>query len=179
MTERVPTSERQPTAEGAIAGLRPARDADGAGVIALLGAVFAEYPGCVLDVDGEMPELRAIATWFARAGGRFYVVERAGGDGRAPIVACVGHTPSGPDGLELRKLYVARSARRGGLGGGLCELVESIGRAAGARFVELWSDTRFLDAHRLYERRGYRRGLRTRELHDLSASVEYHFRKEL
>ncbi|MBI4953849.1 MAG: GNAT family N-acetyltransferase [Myxococcales bacterium] len=179
MTERVPTSDRQPPAEAALAGLRPARDADGAGVIALLGAVFAEYPGCVLDVDGEMPELRAIATWFARAGGRFYVVERAGADGRAEIVASVGHTPSGRSGLELRKLYVASRARRGGLGSALCALVESSGRAAGARFVELWSDTRFLDAHRLYERRGYRRGPATRELHDRSASVEHYFRKEL
>ena len=49
----------------------------------------------------------------------------------------------------------------------------------GARFVELWSDTRFADAHRLYERLGYRKSGVTRELHDMSGSVEYHFRKEL
>ena len=33
--------------------LRPARDGDAAGFIALIGACWAEYPGCVLDVDGE------------------------------------------------------------------------------------------------------------------------------
>jgi hypothetical protein len=45
--------------------------------------------------------------------------------------------------------------------------------------MELWSDTRFLDAHRLYERLGYRRTGRTRELHDLSDTVEYEFDKPL
>jgi putative acetyltransferase len=45
--------------------------------------------------------------------------------------------------------------------------------------VELWSDTRFEDAHRLYEGRGYRRGDELRELHDLSGSVEYYYRRSL
>lgn len=39
--------------------------------------------------------------------------------------------------------------------------------------------TRFTDAHRLYERLGYVRSPGTRELHDLSRSVEYHFAKAL
>jgi hypothetical protein len=42
--------------------IRPGRDSDAAGFIALIGACWAEYPGCVLDVDGELPELRALAT---------------------------------------------------------------------------------------------------------------------
>ena len=49
-----------------MAQLRPARDSDSAGVIALIGRVFAEYPGCVLDVEAEEPELRAPATHFDR-----------------------------------------------------------------------------------------------------------------
>jgi putative acetyltransferase len=48
-----------------------------------------------------------------------------------------------------------------------------------ASAIELWSDTRFLDAHRLYEKRGYVRGPKTRELHDKSKSVEYYYRKAL
>ena len=51
--------------------LRPATDDDSAGVIALIARVFAEYPGCVLDVDREEPELRAPASSFDR----FWVVE--------------------------------------------------------------------------------------------------------
>jgi putative acetyltransferase len=155
--------------------IREARDDDASGLIALIGGVFAEYPGCVLDIDGELPELRSIATWFARLGGRFWSVESQGA-----IVACVGCSPSGESrGLELRKLYVRRDARRVGLGTRLSGLVEREARFRDDRFVELWSDTRFLDAHRLYERLGYVRGAQTRALHDLSDTVEYYFRKDL
>ena len=38
--------------------LRAVVDGDSAGLIRLIAAVFAEYPGCVLDVDREEPELR-------------------------------------------------------------------------------------------------------------------------
>ncbi|HZF51143.1 MAG TPA: GNAT family N-acetyltransferase [Polyangiaceae bacterium] len=155
--------------------LRDARDDDAAGLIELIGGVFAEYPGCILDVDGELPELRAIATAFQRWGGRFWVVEREG-----RVIACVGFTPSAtsPDeGLELRKLYVEKAARKMGLGRALCAIVESAARSL--RFVELWSDTRFENAHALYARRGYTKGPETRDLHDKSGSVEYYFRLNL
>jgi putative acetyltransferase len=100
------------------------------------------------------------------------------------VVGCIGArsrggAPERPRSVELCKLYVAREARRRGLGGALCALVEEEARARGAKLVELWSDTRFKDAHRLYERRGYARGPETRELHDRSGSVEYFFRLDL
>jgi len=155
--------------------LRPARDDDADGLIALIGDCFAEYENCVLDVDGEIPELRAIARWAAELDGRFWVVER-----RSRVVACGGLTPAPTQGgIELRKLYVAADARRRGLGAHLCGLVEEEARRRRARFIELWSDTRFLDAHRLYQRLGYLRTGETRELHDLSDTIEYHFRKAL
>ncbi|EYF04328.1 GNAT family N-acetyltransferase [Chondromyces apiculatus] len=154
---------------------RDAVDADGDQLIQLIGDVFAEYPGCVMDVDGEMPELRAIASSFLRKNGRFWVVE----DGDR-VVACVGCRPAGdPAGVELCKLYVSAAARRRGLGGALCARVEDEARVRGATFVELWSDTRFTDAHRLYERRGYARGETTRALHDRSNTVEFFFRLPL
>jgi putative acetyltransferase len=58
-------------------------------------------------------------------------------------------------------------------------MVEREAARNSAAFVELWSDTRFLDAHRLYERLGYTRSPHTRELQDLSNSVEFHFLKHL
>jgi putative acetyltransferase len=57
--------------------------------------------------------------------------------------------------------------------------VEEEARSRGAETLELWSDTRFVDAHRLYERLGYVRGEETRELHDLSRSTELYFQKAL
>jgi putative acetyltransferase len=161
--------------------IRDGEDADSAAVIALIGAVFDEYPGCVLAVDEEMPELRGPASAFAARGGRFWVAEE--GDDPEPrmsnrqVIGCVGLRPSADGaGVELCKLYVARAARRRGLGGALCGLVEAEAQARGAAFVELWTDTRFTDAHRLYERRGYARGPATRDLHDLSHTVEYFYR---
>lgn len=153
--------------------VREALDADADGLIELIRGCFAEYPGCLLDVEGEAPELRAIRSWFSAHGGRFHVGEREG-----RVVASVGFVPAG-EGVELKKLYVEKSERRTGLGSRLVALVEEQAEARGARFVELWSDTRFTDAHRLYERLGYRRGPRTRELHDLSRTVEFHYRKDL
>lgn len=160
---------------GSVWKIRAARDGDEAGLIALIGGCFEEYPGCVLAVDEEMPELRRIASAMAEVDGRAWVAEE--GDGR--VVGCVACVPAGDEGMELRKLYVAAGMRRRGLGTALCGLVEEEGRRRGASFVELWSDTRFLDAHRLYERLGYERDGRSRELHDLSGSVELYFRKLL
>ncbi len=155
--------------------IRPARDRDADSLIDLIGAVFSEYPGCVLDVDGEVPELRAIATAFEKRAGRFWVAER-----EARVLGCVGVSPPVHHGsAELHKLYVSNRARRAGLGTELCRLVESEARRQGARFLELWSDTRFRDAHRLYERLGYVRLEGTRELHDLSRTLELHYQKPL
>jgi GNAT superfamily N-acetyltransferase len=153
--------------------VRDALDSDSEQLISLIGEVFAEYPGCVLDVDGEMPHLRRPASAFAGWRGRLWVADQ-----HRRVVACAALATH--DGTaELRHLYVAAHARRQGLGGHLCEQVESEARRRGHRRIELWTDTRFLDAHRLYESRGYVRGPWTRDLHDLSRSVEYLYSRSL
>jgi putative acetyltransferase len=154
--------------------VRPARDDDGDGLIELIGACWAEYPGTVMDVDGELPHLRAIASAYRAWGGSVWVAEAGG-----RVLGSVALVPAGEDAVELRMLYVSPDARRGGLGGRLLGLVEAEARRLGAGRVELWSDTRFTTAHRFYERRGYERGPATRELHDLSASVEYFYARSL
>jgi putative acetyltransferase len=155
--------------------IRDARDEDAWDLVGLVAGCWSEYPGCVLDVHGEEPELLSIATSYRARGGRFWVVEA---DSR--LVASVGIAPgTEPTSALLLKLYVARRARRQGLGSTLVRLVEAEAVATGARAVELWTDTRFRDAHHLYERHGYVRNGATRELHDLSHTVEYHYLKEL
>jgi N-acetylglutamate synthase-like GNAT family acetyltransferase len=153
--------------------VREARDDDGGGLITLINACWSDYPGCVLDVDGELPELRTIASHFGAIGGHFWVAEREGA-----IVGCVGAAPTeAADGFELCKLYVAHGDRRVGLGRELVRLVEDEAVAAGSLSVELWSDTRFAEAHRFYERLGYVRLAQIRTLGDLSNTVEYRYRK--
>jgi putative acetyltransferase len=154
--------------------IREARDDDAERLIDLIEACYSEYDGCVLAVDEEAPELRAIASKHGQQGGRFWVAESNG-----HLVGCAGLV-SGENGvIEMKKLYVAKNSRSNGLGARLCSLVEVEAISRGAATIELWSDTRFKDAHRLYERRGYARGPKTRELHDASKSVEYYYRKVL
>lgn len=154
--------------------IREARDEDAGQLIALIEACYSEYDGCVLRVDEETPELRKIATAHLDLGGRFWVAEHNGA-----LAGSVGLVPGNAPGvIEMKKLYVAKDARKIGLGARLCSLVEVEAMSRGAEAVELWSDTRFEDAHRLYERRGYERG-KTRELHDASKSVEHYYRKDL
>lgn len=157
--------------------IRDARDDDAAGLIELIGSCWSAYPGCVLDVDGEMPHLRAVADAYRAWGGRAWIAEEAG-----RVVASIGLVPArGWQAGEVRMLYVLPAARRAGLGSRLLALAEAEAEAAarGAVRIELWSDTRFTDAHRFYLRHGYTRGPDSRELHDLSDSVEHFFFKLL
>jgi len=155
--------------------LRPGRDADAAGFIALIGACWAEYPNCVLDVDAEVPELRALATYFAEAGGALWVAERDG-----QIIGMAATRPLADDGaFEVCKVYVAATARGTGLAHALLDAVEAHARAAGAQRLVLWTDTRFAAAHRFYEKRGFVRQGAIRILDDLSRSLEFRYAKPL
>jgi GNAT superfamily N-acetyltransferase len=153
--------------------IRPGRDADAAGFIALIGACWAEYPGCVLDVDAEAPELRALAAHFAAAGGALWAAERDGA-----IRGMIGTRPLGDDAAwEICRLYVAADARGAGLAPRLLAMAEAHARAAGAQRLVLWTDTRFSRAHAFYEKHGYVRQGAIRILDDLSKSLEFRYAK--
>ena len=153
------------------ARLRAVRDTDADGLIALVAEAYAQYPGCVLDLPGVDADLVAPASHAATHDVDLRVVEDGG-----RIVASVGIGPPSTHALvELKRLYVASSHRRRGLAAGLVRLVEHRAATLGAAGVELWTDTRFGEAHRLYERLGYQADGRTRELSDPSETTEYHF----
>ena len=155
--------------------LRPGRDSDEQGFIALIGACWAEYPNCILDVDAEVPELRALATYFAEAGGALWVAER---EGRVIGMAAV--RPLNQDrAWEICKIYVAAEARGTGLAHQLMEAAEGHARDAGAHRLVLWTDTRFEAAHRFYEKRGFVRQGSIRILDDISNSLEFRYTKPL
>lgn len=151
--------------------LRRVRNEDSAGIIALIESCFAEYPGNILDVDGEEPELRQPADGFPA----FWVVE----DEQGSIVGCIGLGLSNAPIAELKKCYVHSSQRGQGLGRKLEQEVVAEALRRGCHAVELWTDTRFTLAHQVYEALGYRRSGQMRELHDLSQTVEYHYQKQL
>ena len=155
--------------------IRSVRDKDADGLIRLIDVCWSAYEGCVLDVDAEEPQLRAMWSYFDARGGEYWVAE----DEDGAVVAAGGWAPAtDPDGIEIHKLYVLAALRRQGIARRLVGKAEAAARRRGNRFVELWSDARFLEAHSFYEALGYRRTGRTRELHDLSNTTEFHFVKE-
>lgn len=154
--------------------LRPGRDADADFVIALIGAAWREYPGIILDVDGEEPELRALASAFAARGGMFWIAEAADG---TPL-GMAGVRRAGPpwtlaDAWEIARVYVSPAARGSGVAQALMAQAEAHAIAAGARHLVLHTDTRFRRAHRFYAQAGYVRHGPIKVLHDRSQSLEY------
>lgn len=151
-------------------------DADAQELFGLITLAFAAYPGCYVDPHDDYPDLVRPATRAAATGARLWVVE----DVRGRVRGCVGLKAANAEGAaELKTLYVRPDQRRRGLGAHLVRLVETEARARGDRRLGLWTDTRFTDAHHLYERMGFVRTGPERALHDVSGSLEYPYAKPL
>lgn len=154
--------------------LRLGRDADAEGLVALVGRCWADYPGCVLDLEHEERKLLALATHFAGRGGALWVAE----DGGA-IVGMAAAQPGDGDEWEIAKLYVHPHRHGSGLAHRLQDAAEAHALAQGARRLTLWTDTRFTRAHRFYEKRSFVRTGPIRALGDLSRSLEFSYAKPL
>lgn len=154
--------------------LRAGRDDEADAYIALIGACWAEYPGNVMDVDGELPELRALASYFAQQGGALWSAEQAG-----RLVGMVATRPLGDGAWELCKMYATPGQRGSGLAQTLIGTAEDFARAHGGTRIKLWTDTRFDRAHRFYEKQSYVRFGPLKVHNDLSNSIEFAYAKPL
>jgi GNAT superfamily N-acetyltransferase len=156
--------------------IRPACDADAGQIVSLIAACWVQYPGNILDIQGEERELRAPAAAFREKGGQLWVAHRD-----KWVVGCVGVAPGKDrrDHAQLLKLYVHPRLRRQGLARNLAALPEQAAREWKADAIELWSDRRFREAHAFYRAIGYTTTGQVRALHDLSNSTERHFIKAL
>ena len=122
--------------------VRRARSADSAAAAAVVRSVYREY-GFTWDEDGYHADLRDVETAYAA----FYVAEA---DGEILGTAGLSHQGS------LERFYVLRGARGAGAGTALLAAVSDEARRRGHVQLEIWSDKRFEDAHRLYTRHGAR-----------------------
>lgn len=130
--------------------LRPATNADGPAIQALVFSVLREY-GLTADPDGTDADLRDIESSYTQRGGAFDVLE--GPDGR--IVGCVGLFPVDTVTCELRKMYLLRSARGSGLGRRLLEAALAEAKGIGFRRVVLETASVLKEAIALYTRYGF------------------------
>jgi len=148
--------------------IRPGQDSEGGGIIALIRACWSNYPGITMDVDREMPELRALGSYYVGQGGQLWTAEAGG-----KVVGMIAVRPTDPTSWEICRVYVDPSLHGSGLGHALLDTAEGHAIPAGAERLVLWSDTRFERAHRFYEKRGYVRHGSLRVLNDISNSVEF------
>ena len=155
--------------------IRLVRDGDAQDLYGLIAICYADYPGCFVDPHDDLPDLRAPSTSYDRTGGAFWAVE----DERGRVCACVAVDFLESETAELHRLYVRPDQRGRGLGSRLVHQAEAHARSNGAGRIVLWSDTRFVTAHRLYTRLGYVKAEGQRQLADISQSVEYGFEKRL
>jgi len=155
--------------------IREAEDADAPGLIGLIGDIFAEYD-CVLDLDDLDKELFGIKGAMKAHHGKFFVAEE-----EDRIIGCIGYILKGAerDVVELKRLYVAKEYRRLGLATRLYDLIVNAAGEVNANAIDLWSDTRFKEAHAFYLRYGFEKLPETRRLYDPSNTTEYHFIKML
>lgn len=127
-----------------------------------------------MDVDGEMPELHSLATYYAGKGGALWVAERSGA-----LVGMIAARPLEDGAWEICRVYVAPALHGSGLAHALLDRAEEHAMAFGASRLALWSDTRFDRAHRFYEKRSYVRQGPVRVLNDISNSLEFGYAKPI
>jgi len=154
--------------------LRRGRDSDADGFIALIGRCWADYPGCVLELEHEERELFALESYCTGRGGALWTAEDAG-----VVVGMAAILPADNGAWELKKLYAHPDRHGSGLAHRLLDAAEAHATAAGATRLVLWTDTRFTRAHRFYEKRSWVRDGPIRALDDLSHTLEFGYAKPL
>lgn len=154
--------------------LRPACDEDGPAIAAVIATCFAAYPGCLFE-PAEFPELAAIASHFSARNGALWVAAHGS---RVVGSLAVAATPD-PAVYELSKVYLLPPERGAGVASRMLGIAEAFASAQGARRLRLWTDTRFVEAHRFYRRRGFAPIAVRRRLADVSDTWEFAFAKPL
>jgi GNAT superfamily N-acetyltransferase len=152
--------------------IRAGHDADAAAFSALIAACWSEYPGIVVDLDAELPELHALASYYAAKGGALWAAEAD-----RQVVGMIAVMPRDDGVWEICRLYVRAPWRGVGLAHRLLDQAETHACARAATRLVLWSDTRFVRAHQFYEKRSYVRSGPIRVLQDLSNTLEFAYAK--
>ncbi len=145
--------------------------ADARGVVELIGRVYAEY-GFVYEPEVEVPDLFRFDQHYAAPRGAFFVVREDG-----VVVGSVGVERLDAGSAEVHRLYLDARLRGRGTGRALLERALEWCRAQNIPRLILWSDTRFDQAHRLYERMGFQRTGERVLPDDLNQTREYGFER--
>jgi putative acetyltransferase len=150
--------------------IRLATQDDTGAAVDVIKAVYDEY-GFTWDKAAYHADLYDLEGAYLSIGNLFWIAENA--DGRAIGTVALEHfetLPGTPGHLiqfegqsritgcscGLMRLYVKPDARKVGAGSALLNQAIFAARESGQNFMEIWSDKRFAEAHRLYKKFGAR-----------------------
>lgn len=133
--------------------------------------VFREYSWVYIEKD-EVPDFVDFRRHYENDGkARLFTVELEGTP-KTVIIGCIA-LKFNSEGPYLSRVYLEKAYRGLGLGKWMTNFVIDIARNEGHQTVHLWTDTRFLDAHAMYNRIGFERTTDLRSLHDVNTSFEF------
>lgn len=151
--------------------LVPYQDQHRDGVIGVIRGVHDEY-GFTWEADGYHRDLYDVQGHYLQPGGMFWALMH--GD---KVIGCAGVSLHG-DHAELHRMYLQANHRGSGWGRKMLLKAIEFAKSRGCVAMELWSDVKLTDAHKLYLRSGFtQHGERICD--DPDNSREYGFWKEL
>ncbi|MCH8274754.1 MAG: GNAT family N-acetyltransferase [Armatimonadetes bacterium] len=130
--------------------IRPFAPADQDGVRAVIETVFQEY-GFTWEPDGYNLDCVQVARHYILERGGFWVMEF---DGR--IIGTTGLKTLTEERCELCRMYLLAQYRGRGWGRRLFARTVQEAQRIGYREMEIWSDKKLREAHRLYSKSGAR-----------------------
>ena len=139
---------RQLSAPEAAPQLLPYDDRWQPGIVDVIKSVYDEYR-LTWDPDKYHRDLFTVRETYIDTGGFFSVLVLRGG-----VIGTVSGLDRGGE-AEIERLYLAKEHRGRGYGRLMTEHFLDWARSTGHRNVIAWSDKRFDDAHRMYERMGF------------------------
>ncbi|HEY3781793.1 MAG TPA: GNAT family N-acetyltransferase [Fimbriimonadaceae bacterium] len=148
--------------------IRLARQEDSVAVVEIIKRVFDEY-GFTWEEENYHADLYDLDQHYFDLGHLFWIAETDEGAPIGTVALSFFETlPGAPDttieldgevrlarcDCALNRLYVKPDSRKLGAGSVLMKTVIAAAKAKDCQLMEIWSDKRFGDAHRLYERFG-------------------------
>ena len=128
--------------------IRPYQKGDDLHIRDVIHTVYDEY-GFTWEADGYNSDTEDVQAHYIDQAGAFWVMELDG-----DIIATGGLMPISSDRCELWRLYLKAEHRGKGYGASLYKHILEFAKNQGYKEMEIWSDVKLTDAHRLYEKLG-------------------------
>jgi GNAT superfamily N-acetyltransferase len=154
--------------------VRPAVETEIEELIQVVREVFVEYD-MIFDALDELPDYVRFGEYYAEnvpsVGRPFLCTVLAPGE-EGVIAGCIAQRFD-EDGPCLSRVYLRPQYRAQGVGKWMVREFMDLLRQQGFDSMHLWTDTRFVPAHGMYEKVGFRMAGEIRSLHDVNRSFEW------